>query len=76
MNMLNRFLELINSLKDIITDKSLFDKNKHSENLHEFMRIYNDHPSIYHNLNNEDRKKFMALRSIYEENLNLSGRSP
>lgn len=74
--MLERFLELINSLKDIITDKSLFDKNKHRENLQEFMRIYNDHPSIYHNLNNEDRKKFMELRRIYNENLNLSGRSP
>jgi len=76
MNMLNRFLELINSLKDIRGDRSLFDRNRHWEKLQEFMRIYNDHPSIYHNLNNEQRQKFMELSRIYNENVNLPGRPP
>ena len=76
MNMLNRFLELINSLNDIIEDRSLIDKNKHWENLHELMRIYNDYPYIYHDLNDEERQKFIELRRIYDERLYLSGRPP
>ena len=75
MNKLKRFIELINSLRDIIENEYLFDKNKHWENLQEFMQIYNDYPSIYHELNNEDRQRFIVLRRIYDNHLKIPGRS-
>ncbi len=74
MNLLNRLIELIDSLKSIKENESLFDENEHWENLQEFMRIYNDNPSIYHELNNEDRQRFMVLRNIYDKYSNFPGR--
>lgn len=74
MNMLNRFKELINSLRDIIENESLLDENKHWENLQEFMRIYNDYPSIFHKLNSKDRQRFIELRRIYYKHSNFQGR--
>ena len=39
------------------------------------MLIYNDNPSIYHELNNENRQRFIVLRRIYDIHSNFLGRS-